>query len=54
MLIPQDKLRLLYEQLLKSSLDTDIQGASGAIQIFVTNETDSLCALKMITVKLLT
>lgn len=49
MLIPLDKLKFLYEQLLKNALDPTLKGAN-TVQIFVSNETDSICALKMLTV----
>lgn len=48
MLIPLDKLRSLYDQIIKNALSCEGLGTS--IYIFVTNETDSLCSLKMITV----
>jgi hypothetical protein len=48
MLIPLDKLRLVYDQILMNAIPCEGQGTS--IYIFVTNETDSLCSLKLITV----
>ena len=48
MLIPLDKLRTLYDAIIKNALTSEGQGTS--IYIFATNETDSLCALKMLTV----
>lgn len=51
MLIPLDRLRTLYDRIIKNALTTEGQGNS--IYIFTTNETDSLCALKMLTVSLL-
>jgi hypothetical protein len=48
MLLPPEKLRGLYEQIIKNALTCEGQGTS--IYIFVTNEADSLCALKMLTV----
>ena len=49
MLIPLDKLRYFYDRILQNALDSDLKGAN-TVQIFVSNETDSLCALKIITV----
>lgn len=49
MLIPLDKLRYFYDRILQNALDADLKGAN-TVQIFVSNETDSLCALKIITV----
>ena len=48
MLIPLDKLKSLYDQIIKNALTCEGQGTS--IYIFMTNETDSLCSLKMLTV----
>jgi hypothetical protein len=48
MLIPPDKLRSLYDQIIKNALTCEGQGTS--IYIFVANETDALCSLKMLTV----
>ena len=48
MLIPPEKLSSLYEQIIKNALGCEGQGTS--IYIFVSNEADSLCALKMLTV----
>ena len=48
MLIPLEKLRSLYDQLLRNALDCEGKGTT--IYIFVSNETDSLCSLKMLTV----
>jgi hypothetical protein len=48
MLIPPEKLSSLYEQIIKNALGCEGQGTS--IYIFVSNESDSLCALKMLTV----
>ncbi len=50
MLIPRDKLRWLYDQIIKNALTCEGEGTS--IYIFVSNETDSLCSLKMLTVTL--
>jgi len=51
MLIPPDKLRSLYDQIIKNALTCEGQGTS--IYIFVANETDALCSLKMLTVTFL-
>ena len=48
MLIPPQNLRAYYKEMIANSLNKEKQGTT--IYIFVTNEADSLCALKMLTV----
>lgn len=48
MLLPPDRLRDLYNEILKNALTSEGQGTS--IYIFISNEIDSLCSLKMLTV----
>ena len=49
MLIPLEHLRQFYDRILQNALDPKLKGAA-TVQIFATNETDSLCALKILTV----
>ena len=51
MLIPLDKLRSLYDQIIKNALTCEGKGTS--ICIFASNELDSLCSLRMLTVTIL-
>ena len=49
MLIPLLNIKKVYQNIINKALDCNGQGCP--VYIFVTNDTDSLCALKMLTVK---
>ena len=51
MIIPLDKLKQLYLQIVKHANESGQYGCTTFI--FVSNETDSLCALRILTVRLL-
>ena len=48
MLVPLDKLKQLYNQLKQNAYDAESGGCTTCI--FVANDTDAICALRMLTV----
>jgi hypothetical protein len=48
MLTPLDRIKLLYAKIIKDALESENQGCT--TYIFVSNDTDSLCAMRILTV----
>lgn len=51
MRVPKERLKILYETILKSALQCDGQGCT--LFILVSNDTDSVACLKILTVSYL-